>query len=102
VDYGCSHFLGGSGFVSVYVTGVFMANLHYHDEQINHQSIQEVLLPFNTMTEISIFLLFGLLVNPADLVPSLPAGVAAAAALMLLARPSECVLFSAFLPVQPA
>jgi NhaP-type Na+/H+ and K+/H+ antiporter len=55
VDYGCSHFLGGSGFVSVYVTGVFMANLHYHDEQINHQSIQEVLLPFNTMTEISIF-----------------------------------------------
>jgi potassium/hydrogen antiporter len=75
VDYGCSHFLGGSGFVSVYVTGVFMANLHYHDEQINHQSIQEVLLPFNTMTEISIFLLFGLLVNPADLVPSLRGAV---------------------------
>ena len=98
VDYGCAHFLGGSGYVAVYVTGVFMANLQYHDEQINHQSIQEVLLPFNTMTEISIFLLFGLLVNPADLVPSLPAGIATAAVLMLVARPLSVLCFQRFAP----
>jgi cell volume regulation protein A len=98
VDYGCAHFLGGSGYVAVYVTGVFMANLHYRDSQINHQSIQEVLLPFNTMTEISIFLLFGLLVNPADLLPSLPAGIAAAAVLMLLARPLSVFCFQRFSP----
>ncbi len=100
VDYGSAHFLGGSGYVAVYVTGVFMANLHYHDSQINHQSIQDVLLPFNTMTEISIFLLFGLLVNPADLVPSLPVGIAAAAALMLLARPMSVFCFQQFSPFQ--
>lgn len=93
IDYGCAYFLGGSGYVAVYATGVFMANLHYQDTQINHQSIQEVLLPFNTMTEISIFLLFGLLVNPADLIPSLPAGIAAAAALMLVARPVSVFCF---------
>jgi cell volume regulation protein A len=98
VDYGCAHFLGGSGYVAVYVTGVFMANLHYQDAQINHQSIQEVLLPFNTMTEISILLLFGLLVNPADLVPSLPTGIATAAALMLLARPVSVFCFQHFSP----
>jgi len=98
VDYGCAHFLGGSGFMAVYVTGVFMTNLHYRDEQINHQSIQEVLLPFNTMTEISIFLLFGLLVNPADLIPSLPTGVAAAVVLMLVARPLSVVCFQRFSP----
>jgi cell volume regulation protein A len=98
MDYGATHFLGGSGFVAVYVTGVFMANLRYQDEQINHQSIQEVLLPFNTMTEISIFLLFGLLVNPADLVPSLPAGIATAAVLMLLARPISVLCFQRFSP----
>jgi cell volume regulation protein A len=98
VDYGCTHFLGGSGYVAVYVTGVFMANLDYQDAQINHQSIQEVLLPFNTMTEISIFLLFGLLVNPADLVPCLPVGLAAAAALMLLARPVSVLCFQRFSP----
>jgi cell volume regulation protein A len=98
VDYGCTHFLGGSGYVAVYVTGVFMANLHYQDAQINHQSIQEVLLPFNTMTEISIFLLFGLLVNPTDLIPTLPAGIAAAAALMLVARPVSVLCFQHFSP----
>jgi cell volume regulation protein A len=98
MDYGCTHFLGGSGFVAVYVTGVFMANLHYQDEQINHQSIQEVLLPFNTMTEISIFFLFGLLVNPADLAPSLPAGIATAAVLMLVARPISVICFQRFSP----
>jgi cell volume regulation protein A len=98
VDYGCAYFLGGSGYVAVYVTGVFMANLHYQDDQINHQSIQEVLLPFNTMTEISIFLLFGLLVNPSDLIPSLPAGIGAAAALMLLARPISVFCFQNISP----
>ena len=98
VDYGCAHFLGGSGYEAVYVTGVFMANLHYKDAQINHQSIQEVLLPFNTMTEISIFLLCGLLVNPADLIPCLPSGVAAGAALMLLARPVSVFCFRHFSP----
>ena len=75
-----------------------MANLHYRDAQINHQSIQEVLLPFNTMTEISIFLLFGLLVNPADLIPSLPAGIATAAALMLVARPLSVFCFQQVSP----
>ncbi|MBD1192865.1 cation:proton antiporter [Vulcanococcus sp. Clear-D1] len=98
VDYGLSYFLGGSGYVAVYVTGVFMTNLRYKNKQINHESIQEVLLPFNTMTEISIFLLFGLLVNPADLLPCLPAGVAAAAALMLVARPVSVFCFQRFSP----
>jgi cell volume regulation protein A len=98
VDYGLSYFLGGSGYVAVYVTGVFMTNLQYKNKQINHESIQEVLLPFNTMTEISIFLLFGLLVNPADLLPCLPAGVAAAAALMLVARPVSVFCFQRFSP----
>ena len=83
IDFGCSHFLGGSGFVSVYVTGVCMTNAHYRNPEINHTSIQEVLLPFNTMTEISIFLLFGLLVNPMDLTPNLVLGVGAALLLML-------------------
>ena len=98
IDYGCAHFLGGSGYVAVYVTGVFMANLRYQDDQINHQSIQETLLPFNTMTEISIFLLFGLLVNPSTLVPSLPSGIATAIALMFVARPLSVFCFQPLSP----
>ena len=98
MDYGCSFFLGGSGFVAVYVTGVMMTNVHYHRPEFNHESIQEALVPFNTMTEICIFLLFGLLVNPADLLPSLPVGLATAAVLMLVARPLSVFCFQRFSP----
>lgn len=98
MDYGCSFFLGGSGFVAVYVTGVVMTNVHYRKPEFNHESIQESLVPFNTMTEICIFLLFGLLVNPADLVPSLAVGVATALVLMLVARPLSVFCFQRFSP----
>ncbi|NBW63176.1 MAG: sodium:proton antiporter [Synechococcaceae bacterium WB4_1_0192] len=98
IDFGCSHFLGGSGFVAVYVTGVFMTNVHYRNPEINHTSIQEVLLPFNTMTEISIFLLFGLLVQPDQLLPALPVGIAATAVLMLIARPLSVLCFQRLSP----
>ena len=98
IDYGCSHFLGGSGFLSAYVTGVFMTNGNYHNPEINHTSIQEVLLPFNTMSEISIFLLFGLLVQPGELLPSGRVGLAVALALMLLARPLSVLCFQQFSP----
>ena len=60
IDYGFTHLVGGSGFVAVYVTGVFMTNLHYSKAEMNHEALQEVLAPFNTMTEITIFLLFGM------------------------------------------
>ncbi|MFM8544159.1 MAG: cation:proton antiporter [Vulcanococcus sp.] len=98
IDYGFTHLMGGSGLVAVYVTGVFMTNLSYHRPELNHEALQEVLAPFNTMTEITIFLLFGLLVNPADLLPSLPIGIGAAALLMLVARPLSVLCFQPFSP----
>jgi cell volume regulation protein A len=93
IVYGCTYFLGGSGFVAVYVTGLFMTNVKYSDPEINHTTIQEVLLPFNTMTEISIVLLFGLLLEPAQLLPSLPVGLVTGAVLMLVARPLSVLAF---------
>ncbi len=98
MDYGCTQILGGSGFVAVYITGLLMTNEHYNRPEINHQSIQDVLLPFNTMTEISIFFIFGLLVNPNQLLPALPTGLATAAVLMLLARPLSVLIFQRLSP----
>lgn len=98
IVYGCTYFLGGSGFVAVYVTGLFMTNVKYSDPAINHTTIQEVLLPFNTMTEISIVLLFGLLLEPAQLLPSLPVGLVAGAVLMLVARPLSVLAFQRISP----
>jgi len=98
MDYGCTQILGGSGFVAVYITGLLMTNEHYNRPEINHESIQDVLLPFNTMTEISIFFSFGLLVNPNQLLPALPAGLATAAVLMLIARPLSVLVFQQLSP----
>ena len=98
IVYGCTDFLGGSGFVAVYVTGLFMTNVKYSDPEINHTTIQEVLLPFNTMTEISIVLLFGLLLEPAQFLPSLPVGLVAGAVLMLVARPLSVLAFQRISP----
>ncbi|WP_370566365.1 cation:proton antiporter [Cyanobium sp. LEGE 06113] len=97
-DYGLTDLLGGSGFIAVYVTGVFMTNMTYRRPEVTHESIQEVLLPFNTMTEITVFLLFGLLVSPPDLVGAIPMGLVTAAALMLVARPLGVL---AFQPLSP-
>jgi cell volume regulation protein A len=98
IDYGVTDLLGGSGFVAVYVTGVFMTNMNYRLADVNHETIQEVLLPFNTMTEITVFLIFGLLVSPVDLLGAVPMGIAAAGALMLVARPLGVLLFQPFSP----
>ena len=98
VDYGCAHFLGGSGFIAVYLTGVLMTNMTYRHSEINHESLQEVLLPFNTMTEITIFLMFGLLVDPMDLWPALPVGLITAAVLMFVARPISVLILQPLSP----
>ena len=98
LTYGFTHQAGGSGFVAVYVAGLFMANLHYRNPEVNHEALQEVLAPFNTMTEISIFLLCGLLVNPMDLTPNLGLGVGAALLLMLVARPVSVLCFQPWSP----
>ena len=98
LTYGFTHQAGGSGFVAVYVAGLFMTNLEYRNPEVNHEALQEVLAPFNAMTEISIFLLFGLLVTPMDLMPNLGLGVGTALLLMLVARPLSVLCFQPWSP----
>jgi cell volume regulation protein A len=98
VTFGTTDLVGGSGFIAVYVTGVLMTNMSYRVPGVDHTSLQEVLLPFNTMTEITIFLIFGLLVTPEELFPALPVGLATAAVLMLVARPVSVLIFQPFSP----
>ena len=57
-----------------------------------------MLLPFNTMAEICIFLMFGLLVNPSSLLPALPVGLITAAVLMLVVRPISVLMFQPLSP----
>lgn len=91
--YGLSDLLGGSGYISCYITGLFLSNYCYRNRRITTESLRNTLLPFNTMTEIVVFLIFGLVMSPARLIPSLPEGIVTALALMLVARPLSVFAF---------
>lgn len=98
LSYGISEMLGGSGLISVYITGLFLCNFHFSNSRITPSSLQETLLPFNTMTTITVFLLFGIAMDPVRLLPSISEGVVAAAGLMLIARPLSVLAMQAWSP----
>lgn len=99
LSYGTADLLGGSGFIAAYVTGMFLSNNQYRNDRITPAALQETLLPFNTMTEIAVFLIFGLVMNPARLVPSLPEGMVVGLAMMLVARPVSVLVFQPWSPL---
>ena len=97
-SYGFSMLLGGSGFISAYVTGLFLANNIYDNKLITPELLEHSLEPFNTTMQVTVFLLFGMLINPLKLPAALPAGVLIAAGLMLIARPLSVMLFQRWSP----
>jgi cell volume regulation protein A len=50
------------------------------------------------MTEITVFLIFGLSIHPLTIVPALPEGLVVALGMMLLARPLSVLLLQRFSP----
>ncbi len=98
ISYGVAELMGGSGFISAYVAGLMLSNHSYSNESITPKALQQTLLPFNNMTEITVFLIFGLSVHPLELVPALPEGIVIAIAMMLLARPASVLLLQHFSP----
>jgi potassium/hydrogen antiporter len=75
-----------------------LSNLPYSNERITPEALQRTLLPFNTMTEITVFLIFGISVHPLALLPSVPEGIVVALAMMLVARPVSVLLLLRFSP----
>jgi cell volume regulation protein A len=87
VAYGLGNVFGGGGIVAVYVCGLLMSNWHYRDSWVNHEALQKVLLPFNTLAEYTILLLLAFLVRPEQLLRILPFGLATALILLIVVRP---------------
>jgi cell volume regulation protein A len=96
--YGIADQLGGSGFIASYVTGLVLCNANYRNRRITPEALQQTLLPFNTMTEISVFLIFGIMLDPKALLPALPEGMVVGLALMLVARPLSVLLVQHWSP----
>jgi cell volume regulation protein A len=96
--YGVSSQLGGSGFIAVYITGLFLGNNSYSNRNIAVNGLETALLPFNTMTEIIVFFCFGLIMSPSRVLSSIPSGLVIAIFLMLVARPVSVFLFQGLSP----
>ena len=97
-SYGLSTLLLGSGFIAAYVTGVFLANNIYDNPLITSESLENSLESFNTMMEMLVFLLFGVIIDPSNIRLVLPEGILCALALMLVARPLSVLAFSGVSP----
>lgn len=81
--YSLPQILGGSGFLSVYICGIFIGNTAF----LYRRSFLRFNDSLNWIMQISIFLILGLLVNPRHLMVLLPSAFKTALVLILIARP---------------
>ena len=86
--FGATQWLGGSGFLAVYICGVIVsARIRRSEQRISnfHEGL-------SWMSQVLLFLMLGLLVTPHDLTAEAPAGILIAAILMFVARPLAVIL----------
>jgi potassium/hydrogen antiporter len=88
LTYGFTAYLGGNGFLAVYVAAVVMGNRVY----IHKRSLTRFHDGLAWLMQIAMFLTLGLLVFPSHIVPVLGVGVLVAVFLMFVARPLSVYL----------
>ena len=81
--YGVTDFVGGSGFLAVYVSGIVLGN----DDYVNKRSLTLFHDGLAWLMQIVMFLTMGLLVLPSEVSAVVQAGVALSAFLVFVARP---------------
>jgi potassium/hydrogen antiporter len=93
--YGVIAFLGGNGFLGIYIAGLVMGNKNF----VHKKSLLRFHDGVAWLMQIAMFLILGLQVFPSRLVAVLGTGLLLSGVLMLLARPMAifvCLAFSAF------
>lgn len=93
VAFAATSYLGGSGFLAVYVLGVSLGSV----EVPFRHSILRFHEGLAWMGQIVMFIILGLLVFPLQMVPVIPAALVITAALMFVARPVSVLLSTAFM-----
>jgi cell volume regulation protein A len=81
--FGATALVQGSGFLAVYVAGILIGN----SVVVQKRSLTRFFDAFAWMSQITMFVTLGLLVNPSKILPVIPLGIAVSAVLMLFARP---------------
>ena len=80
-----TNFLGGNGFLSVYLCAVYLGN----HELIHKKTILKVFDGFSWLMQIILFLTLGLLVFPSHIIPFIGIGLLTSLFLILIARPDR-------------
>lgn len=81
--YSLTGTLRGSGFLAVYVAGIVVGNSGF----VQKRSVVRFFDGMAWLSQITMFITLGLLVNPSNLVPVTTSGLLLAAVLILVARP---------------
>lgn len=92
LTYGVTDYLGGSGFLAVYVMGILVGN----SELMHKFSILRFNEGFAWMMQIIMFIFLGMLVFPSDLIEVSWQGILLAIILMFVARPVATVICMIF------
>jgi cell volume regulation protein A len=86
--YALTNAFDGSGFLAIYIAGLILGNSRLH----SGQNILRVHDGLAWLSQISMFLILGLLVTPSALLPSAPAALLIALLLIFVARPTAVVI----------
>lgn len=83
LTFSISYFLGGNGFLSVYIAALILGNSHFVHKTEQVQFFDGIAL----LMQIIMFLTLGLLVFPSQIIPVLGIGISVSVVLILIARP---------------
>ncbi len=91
-SFSATDFIGGNGFLSVYITALYLGNQHL----IHKRTIIQTFDGFAWLMQIVLFLTLGLLVFPSQIVPVIGIGLIISVFLMIVARPVSVFLCLSF------
>lgn len=83
LTYAATTFLGGSGFLAVYISGLILS----YNDSLHKRSLRQFHVGISWLMQISMFIVLGLLVSPKQLLSIVWIGLACSAFLMFIARP---------------
>lgn len=92
ITFSATDFLGGNGFLAVYLCGVYLGNQNL----IHKNTIIKMFDGLAWLMQIVLFLTLGLLVFPSQVFPVIGIGIAIAAVLIFVARPIAVFLSLSF------
>ncbi|MEO6228726.1 MAG: potassium/proton antiporter [Ferruginibacter sp.] len=92
LTYSATHFVGGNGFLAIYISGTILGNSNF----IHKKSLMQFYDGQAWLMQIILFLTLGLLVYPSHIIPVIGTGLLISLFLILIARPIGVFVSLAF------